>query len=258
MKVELLPSSFGPDGVPSQRQHLACLVVNDQVAIDAGSLAFAANDAQRGTIRDIVLTHAHLDHVAGLPLFIDDLFATLESPIRIHASSDVVEILERNLFNWELYPRFSELENENGPVIEYVPFNDGEEFGIGDLHFRPVAVNHHVSAFGFIVGDGRSAFAITGDTTSTDALWGFVNSNKAVRSVLIECAFPNKLAHIAERSYHMTPSLLNCELKKLKRDDCDIHVINIKPMYREQVVRELDSLGLKKLRILEVGRPHYV
>ena len=88
MKVELLPSSFGPDGAPSPRQHLACLVVDDRVAIDAGSLAFAVSDTQRSTIRDIVLTHAHLDHVAGLPLFIDDLFATLESPVRIRNAVD--------------------------------------------------------------------------------------------------------------------------------------------------------------------------
>jgi len=233
------------------------LIVNDRVTIDAGSLAFAVSDRQRSTIRDVVLTHAHLDHVAGLPLFIDDLFATLESPVRIHAVPEVVEVLERDIFNWEIYPKFSELENENGPVVEYVTFKHGEKFNVADLCFRPVRVNHNVPSCGFIVGDGKSAFAITGDTTSTDAFWNSVNCEPLVNSVLIECAFPDGLAHIAERSYHMTPGLLKCELDKLLRDDCDIYVINIKPMYREQVIKELNELALKKLRILEAGRPIY-
>ena len=36
----------------------------------------AASSVQQSAIRDVVLTHAHLDHIAGLPLFIDDLFST--------------------------------------------------------------------------------------------------------------------------------------------------------------------------------------
>jgi cAMP phosphodiesterase len=257
VKVELLPSSFGPNGEPSPRQHLACLIVDDRVAIDAGSLAFAVNDTQRSNIRDVVLTHAHLDHIAGLPLFIDDLFATLESPVRIYAAGEVVDVLERDIFNWEVYPRFSELKNDNGSVIEYIRFKHGDEIAIEHLRFQPVAVNHKVPSFGYIVRDERSAFAITGDTTSMEGFWDTVNNDPSIRSVLIECAFPDELAHIAQRSYHMTPSLLNEELKKLKRGDCQIRIINIKPMYREQVVSELGQLCIQGLSVLEVGRPHY-
>lgn len=257
MKVELLPSSFGPNEAPSPRQHLACFLVDDRVAIDAGSLAFAVNDTQRSILRDVVLTHAHLDHIAGLPLFIDDLFTTLESPIRVHAAGEVIEVLERDIFNWEIYPRFSDLTNDNGSVIEYVPFRDGDEFEVAHLRFRAIAVNHKVPSFGFVVRDGESAFAITGDTTSMYGFWDLVNNDPSVRSVLIECAFPDGLAHVAERSFHMTPCLLQRELNKLKRDDCEIRVINIKPMYREQVIGELEKLDLKMLSVVEVGRPIY-
>ncbi len=75
MKLQLLPGTFDENGMASPRQHLSCFVVDDCVAIDAGSLAMAASTVQRKQIRDVVLTHAHLDHIAGLPLFIDDLFA---------------------------------------------------------------------------------------------------------------------------------------------------------------------------------------
>src|SRR5512144_2387695 len=121
MKFPLLPSSFEDDGSPSARQHLACLVVNDLVAVDAGSLAMAANDEIRRQLRDVVLTHAHLDHIAGLPLYIDDLFASLDKPIKVHALKEVIEILERDVFNWSVFPRFSELHSAAGPPLVYDP-----------------------------------------------------------------------------------------------------------------------------------------
>ncbi|MCA1591022.1 MAG: MBL fold metallo-hydrolase, partial [Acidobacteria bacterium] len=99
MKLQLLPSSFDENGSASCRQHLTCFVIDDCVAIDAGSLAMAASEKQRRQIRDIVLTHAHLDHIAGLALFLDDLFATLDRPICVYATAEVIEVLERDVFN---------------------------------------------------------------------------------------------------------------------------------------------------------------
>ena len=100
MKIQLLPSTFDENGCASARQHLACFVVDDCVAIDAGSLAMAASSAQKKQIRDVILTHAHLDHIAGLPLFIDDLFASLIEPVRVFATAEVIEVIERDIFNW--------------------------------------------------------------------------------------------------------------------------------------------------------------
>src|SRR6188768_1006550 len=118
MKIQLLPSSIDEDGRASLRQHLLSIVVDDRVAVDAGCLAFSCSDKQRSAIRDIILTHTHLDHIAGLPLYIDDLFATLTEPVRVHATGEMIEILERDIFNWSIYPRFSELRNDYGPVVE--------------------------------------------------------------------------------------------------------------------------------------------
>ena len=78
----------------------------------------ALDDKEPELVKDVVLTHAHLDHIAGLPLFLDDQFSTISEPLRIHASSEVIEILERDVFNWSIYPRFSELRNQFGPVVE--------------------------------------------------------------------------------------------------------------------------------------------
>jgi hypothetical protein len=71
---------------------------------------------------------------------------------------------------------------------------------------------------------------------------------------LVECAFPNELGELATVSNHLTPQKLEQEIAKLENDDCDIYVINIKPMYRDRVLAELDELNGRPLKVLEVGR----
>ncbi len=253
MKFQLLPSTFDEKGCASARQHLACFVIDDAVAIDAGSLAMAATPIQRKQIRDIVLTHAHLDHVAGLPLFVDDLFATLEEPIRIHATDKVIKVLERDIFNWDVYPSFCELENDHGNVLQYRKIKAGTDYQIKHLNLRPLKVNHKVPAVGFIISDGKTKIAISGDTAEPEDFWEGVNQEDHIDHLLVECAFPDELDELAKASHHFTPKLLKTEIKKFKHD-CPIYVINIKPMYCEKVVAQIKDLQIENLEILEVGK----
>lgn len=254
VKLQLLPSSFDENGAASPRQHLTCFVVDDSVAFDAGSLAMAACPLQKKQIRDIVLTHAHLDHIAGLPLFIDDLFAVLDEPIRIHATAEVVDVLERHIFNWSVYPKFSELSNKNGCVMEYRKFRQGVEFEVKHLSVKAFDVNHKVPSTGFIVSDGDSTFLLTGDTAELDGFWETANSIDDLSAIFVECAFPDELEGLANISHHLTPKRVAAELGKFGRTDCPIYVVNLKPMYREQIVNQLAALQIKNLEILEVGR----
>ena len=253
VKFQLLPSTFDGGRIASARQHLTCFIINDCVAFDAGSLAMACSPKQLESVRDIVLTHAHLDHIAGLPLFIDDLFSTLTEPVRIHAAPEVIEVLECDVFNWSVYPRFSELKNSNGAVMEYRPFKAGKEFLVQDLSVRPVKVNHRVPTSGFIIGDGRSVIAISGDTSKMNEFWTAVNGLDELSVLLVECAFPDELRELADVSAHLTPATLDEELQKLE-NDCEIFVINLKPSFRERIIQELGTIGRKDLQVLEVGK----
>jgi len=253
MKFQLLPSTFDENGNASARQHLACFVVDDLIAFDAGSLAMAATDEQKKQIRDVVISHAHLDHVAGLPLYIDDLFATIKRPIQIHATTEVIEILERDLFNWSIYPRFSELTNDYGVVLEYRPFEVEKDFTVKHLRVKAIKVNHKVPSVGFLVSDGKSSFALTNDTAEINRFWEVVNQQEKLSAIFVECAFPDELGELAASSHHLTPQVLQKEIAKLKRD-CPIYVVNIKPMYFEQVTCQIKQLNIQNLQVLTVGR----
>ena len=65
IKVQLLPMSLGDR---SQMQSLTTFLINDNIAIDAGSLGFALPGEQLAKVEHVILTHSHLDHVASLPI----------------------------------------------------------------------------------------------------------------------------------------------------------------------------------------------
>src|SRR5712692_3403552 len=172
MKIELLPSSFDEQGCATLEQRLTCFLIDDRVAIDAGSIALSLNETQRQAVRDIILTHGHMDHIASLPIFVDDLFALLDAPVRIHATEEVIRLLERDVFNGRVYPRFSELCNEHGcRAMEYVPFSAGREFRVAHLRVTAVAVNHIVPTVGLVMSDEKSTVAFSSDTAETEAFW---------------------------------------------------------------------------------------
>ncbi|CAN5427440.1 hypothetical protein BH10ACI3_BH10ACI3_14080 [soil metagenome] len=254
MRVQLLPSTIDENGKASARQHLLSIIIDDMVAIDAGCLAFSCTNLQRKQVRDIVLTHTHLDHIAGLPIYVDDLFASLTEPIRVHATREMIDILERDIFNWAIYPRFSELSNDHGPVVEYREFVRGTTFDVKHLSIASVEVNHKVSASGFIVSDGKLAVGITGDTAETDEFWKVCNTRTDLTAVLVECAFPNELNDLAGISNHLTPSRLKRELSKLEGRNYPIYVINLKPMYRDRIIAELEKEDIENLAVFEVGK----
>jgi cAMP phosphodiesterase len=256
MKIKLLHSTFDENGNASPRQHFSCFIINDSISLDAGSLAFSINSRQRESIRNVVLSHAHLDHIAGLPLFIDDLYADLKEPICVYASADVVRILERDIFNWSVYPKFLELRNDFGEVLKYNEFEYGKSFDISDLKFRPISVNHKVPTAGFLISDSNSKIAFTSDTAEMDEFWNIVNAEESLDAILIECAFPNSLEEIAKNSFHLTPNRLKIELRKLNHVMCPIYVINLKPIYYDEICREISELGIENLEVFTVGREY--
>lgn len=253
MKIQLLPTSFDDSGQASRRQHLACFVIDDLVALDAGSLATSTSSIQKEKIRNVILTHAHLDHVAGLPLFIDDCFATLREPITVHATQQVIEVLETNIFNWDVYPRFSELENEFGKVLQYKDIRPQTIHTVEHLKVEAIEVNHKVPSVGFIIEDENSKFAMTGDTAEVDSFWQRVNQEDSLQALFIECAFPNQLEELSRNSHHLTPGRLQTELKKFNHRDCPIFIINIKPMYYEQVCEQILNSNISNLKIMQPG-----
>ncbi len=256
MKIELLPSSVDGDGRATLEQRLTCFLVDDCVAVDAGSIALALTEEQRPLVRDIIITHPHMDHIASLPIFIDDLYSILEAPIRIHATQEVIDLLERDVFNWTVYPRFSELDNEFGKVMQYVPFEIGKDFSVAHLSVKAIPVNHIVPTVGLIISSEGTTVAFSSDTAETSDFWTAVNQIPNLSALLIEASFPNSMTRLAEVSRHLTPATLGKELAKMRHNGLDILAVHLKPAYRQILIEELEELGIPKLAVMEPGRKY--
>ena len=254
MRIQLLPSTFDANGRATLEQRLTCFLIDDCVAVDAGSLAIALSNEQRSKVRDIIVTHPHMDHIASLPIFIDDLYPTLKQPVRIYATPEVISLLERDVFNWNLYPRFSDLKNDYGPVMEYVPIPASGPFRVAHLTVTAVPVNHIVPTVGLIVSDGKTSVAFSSDTAETEEFWKLLNGTQHIDALLIEASFPNRLSKLATVSRHFTPASLGEELKKLNHNGLDIMTVHIKPAYREEIIEQLNALKIPKLGVMEPGK----
>lgn len=256
MKIKLLPSTIDADGRASPEQRLSCFVVDGRVAIDAGSIAIGLDDSERAAVRDVILTHPHMDHIATLPIFVDDLFASLEEPVRVHATREVCEMVARDVFNGTVYPPFQEFDNGRTRVLQFVPFEAGEEFRVAHLRVRAVPVSHIVPTVGLVLTDGRRTVAFSGDTAETEEFWQLVNREPRLDALFIESSFPNSLSKLAEKSGHLTPAALGEELRKLAHKDLDILAMHLKPSFRLQLIEELAALGVPRLSAMEPGREY--
>ncbi len=231
---------------------MTCYVLDERVALDAGSLALTVGQGHRRSVRDIIITHPHLDHAAGLPFFIDDLFETLQEPVRVYGTRESIETLEKHIFNWEIYPRFSEIQNRYGKVMEYFPFNIREEFQVAHFRIKAIPVNHQVPTVGLIISDGKCTMALSSDTAETDEFWQALNEEQKLDALLVEASFPNELEELAHASYHLTPKMLKSELAKLKHET-RVLAVHLKPAYYRQTCDELNELGLANLEVMKTG-----
>ncbi len=254
MRIQLLPSTFDAQGVATLEQRLTCFLIDDCIAVDAGSIALALPNDLRSKVKDIIVTHPHMDHIASLPIFIDDLYPNLQEPMRIFATEEVIGLLERDVFNWNVYPRFSDLKNDYGPVMEYVPIPIGEPFSVGHLRVIAVPVNHIVPTVGLVVSDGKTSVAFSSDTAETEEFWKIVNQMKDLDALLIEASFPDRMAKLAHVSRHFTPASLGQELKKLTHNGMDIMAVHLKPSYRDEIIEQLKALNIPKLSVMEPGK----
>jgi len=244
---------LGCSGGELPRHRTTCFLVDGRLAIDAGALTASLSLRQLTRVDDIVLSHSHLDHVKDVPLLADLLAGRRRTPVRVHASPECAQALRDDVFNGRLWPDFTRIPSRAAPVVQIVTFRPDRPFRAGGLSFRPVEVCHPVESVGFLVSDGRSQIAISGDTGPTEAFWARVDRARNLKALLVEVSFPNDLQGLADVSGHLTPSTLHSELAKLSRRDVPVLLYHLKPAYVARLRREVAALRIPGVRILKVG-----
>lgn len=252
MRIRLLPSSAGRQ---SQLQCLTSFIIDEHVAVDAGSIGFAFSPGQIGTVRHIIVTHSHSDHTASLPIYIAEAFPMLDTPIIIYGSSEVNAALRQYVFNDQVWPNFENIPliNKSGPTLEFRQLEARQTINVDGIDVTPIPVNHIVPTFGLLVQNAATTVAFTSDTYSTEELWEKASEDRHLKAVFAEVSFPNEMGPLAKASKHLTPELLTVELGKLNRD-VDVYAVHIKPAYRKDVIRQIAALGKPRISVAEIDR----
>lgn len=246
MKLRVL----GCAGAEFPHFHPSAFLVDDSLLLDAGTIGAVLSEHEQWAIAQIFITHAHLDHIRGIPMLADNIvIKELKKSLTIYGINETLESLGTHLLNDVIWPDFSKIPPDH-PVIRYHRVIPEVELEIGDYRVMAVEVDHTVPAVGYIVRKGNKSIMYTGDTGPTKRLWEFTDGLSAL---IVEVSFPNEMEKLALLTKHLTPALLATELKKMKNMPPRILITHPKPQHYDKIAAELDELGMEQVELLRDG-----
>lgn len=250
MRIRQLGSSIDSNDTC---QHLTTFLINDQVAIDAGCLGLLSPMTAQKSIEHVFLSHSHIDHIASLPLFLENVFQPGYDCPRVFASDDVQRSLTNHLFNDQQWPNLSRLGSDETRFFEWREMVSEVAVQTNGLTITPVSVDHVVPTFGFLIEDENSAVVISSDTGPTERIWQLANQTRfrrKLRLVFLECSFPDDHQWLARESKHLCTSLFARERAKISSGPSFTTVaVHLKATMHDRICSELKSLYVPDLVI---------
>jgi cAMP phosphodiesterase len=224
-------------------------LIDERVLIDAGTGVGELTLDELGRVDHIFVSHSHLDHVLGIPLLADSVMRSRMTarplrPIVVHGLPATLDALRKHLFNNVLWPDFTRLPSVDEPILELVPFAEGEIVTLLGLRIEVLPALHTVPAVGFGIETPSGWWVYTGDTAPNPHLWEVLGSRR-IAQLVIETAFSNEELAVAIASKHMAPAMLDVELAKLPAG-VPVAITHIKPGEQAAVTGQIAALGLRQ------------
>lgn len=236
MKLRVLGCSGGIGG----NLRTTSFLLDHDILIDAGTGAGELSLSELCAIDHVFVSHSHLDHITCIPFMVDSVGMMRDRPLTVYAIEETLNILKQHIFNWKIWPDFSEIPNAQHPYLRYQSIELGETVVLNGRKITAIPANHVVPAVGYHLDSGKASLVYSGDTTSDDAFWKVVNQIENLRYLLIETAFSNNEMELAVISKHFCPTLIVEELKKFHRD-AQVFITHLKPGEMEQTMRQIEN-----------------
>lgn len=247
MRIRVLGCSGGIGG----GLRTTSLLVDEDVLVDAGTGVGDLSLEALAKIDHIFVSHSHLDHVTSIPFLVDTVCWMRNSPIVVYGIKDTLDILRAHLFNWKIWPDFTQIPDASRPFMRYREIEPGETIALGKRRFTAIPANHTVPAVGYVLQTAKGALVYSGDTAPNDALWEAVNRTPDLKYLIIETAFSNKERDIATASKHLCPDMLAAELAKMRASP-EVYITHLKPGEGALTMQEIGrAAGRWRPRMLE-------
>jgi ribonuclease BN (tRNA processing enzyme) len=229
---------LGCDGGIGDPLRTSAFLVNDDVLLDAGTGVGELSLSELVKIEHVFITHAHMDHVADLPLLADAVFTNRSHPINVYATEENLHALRTHIFNWSIWPDFTKIPSIENPAIRFSRLEIGQTVELGNRRITPVPANHSIPTVGFHLANNHASLVYSGDTTTCDPLWKAVNAIEDLKYLIVETAFDDTKLRLADSAGHLCPVLLAAELEKLQRP-VEIYIDHMKPGLRNAIMGEI-------------------
>jgi 3',5'-cyclic-nucleotide phosphodiesterase len=198
----------------------------DQVKLSINHELTKVGYVLREHIKGYLISHPHLDHVAGLIISSPD-----DSPKPIYALAQTNEVLTKHIFNWKMWPNFGDrgagYQLKQYHYTDLTPHAWVELRSVG-LQVLALPLSHAgVSSTAFLLKNSMGeVFAYFGDTGADEVegstrlmkAWGLIApyvKRGALKGLIIEVSYANDRPK-KQLFGHLTPQLLISELKRLE------------------------------------------
>lgn len=245
----------GNDAKPHRQSSLISYLVNRNIAFDAGALGLIPLPQQKA-IQTIFLSHCHADHIATLPLFIDNVYKPGPECVRLFANESTIADLKAHVFNDRIWPDVMRLSELATPFIEFRTIRHGDKIEVDDICVTAFDVNHTIPTTGFVIEDQDVAIALVADTAPDDSIWHFLKGIEKLSAVFMEISFPNSMQWLAEAAKHLTPQDFLQEMKKLERS-VDWYITHVKPEFTDVITREVGEWGIDICQFAIVSKDYH-
>ncbi len=244
MKLRIL----GVNNMESDDTRMAGYVVDDVLALDAGSSSRGLTFDEQRRIAAVLITHEHNDHVRDLP--------TLKHNISYTGGTfDVYGLPETLDYIMDRYLPESKVRGVPWNTVTPRPIDNGDRFTVGRHEVQSLRVHHSVPCTGYYVSDGEVSLFYTGDTgPGLGDIWRKIEPD----ALLIEVTFGNENHKIANLQGHLTPRLLETELNDFRSARGYIPrvlVTHMNPPWEAVVRSEIAALATSRDADVSVANP---
>jgi len=163
----MIVKCFGTAGYhPSEDRHTSCYYIPElALLLDAGTGIFRLTAELLTNPResiDIWLSHAHLDHIAGLTFLLDTMAVTTLKQVRVFGEGSKLQAVREQLYHYLIFPveprmEFVELPETSSPFLVS---------GRRDYLMQWMPLKHPGGSVGFVIEFSGKRLAYITDTTA--------------------------------------------------------------------------------------------